>query len=62
LLGKGLALAEDRGFTWDAGLLHLELAQTLPPTSAERQRHAAEARELFVEVGSTHDLERLAAL
>ncbi|MFQ5966699.1 MAG: AAA family ATPase [Acidimicrobiia bacterium] len=59
---KALGLAEGSGFPWDAGLLHLELARTLPADSAERQTHLSEARKLFEEVGSLHDLDRAAAL
>lgn len=61
-LRKGLELAEKSGFTWDEGLLHLELAGTLPLDSEQRATHLAEARSLFEAVGSTHDLGRVAAL
>jgi hypothetical protein len=61
-LGKGLALAERSGFTWDEGLLHFELARTLPTASAARETHLAEARRLFEKVRSIHDLGRVATL
>ena len=61
-LGKGLVLAEKSGFTWDEGLLHFELARTLPTASAARETHLAEARRLFEKVRSIHDLGRVATL
>jgi hypothetical protein len=61
-LRKGLALAEKSGFTWDEGLLHFEMARTLPTDSAVRETHLAEARRLFEKVKSIHDLDRVAAL
>jgi class 3 adenylate cyclase/tetratricopeptide (TPR) repeat protein len=60
-LRKGLILARSNGFTWDEGLLHLELAETLPAHDASRGTHQIEARRLFDKVGSRHDLDRLAA-
>ncbi|MFP4554334.1 MAG: AAA family ATPase [Actinomycetota bacterium] len=56
---KGLALAESSGLTWDQGLLQLELAQILEPGSPARQEALTNARRLFEEVGSSHDLERV---
>ncbi len=61
-LRKGLARAERSGFTWDEGLLHLELAAALPDAHADRLDHLREARRLFELVGSTRDLARVAAL
>jgi tetratricopeptide (TPR) repeat protein len=60
-LNKGLILARRNGFTWDEGLLHLELAETLPSDDPSRGTHLIEARRLFEKVGSRHDLDRLAA-
>ena len=59
---KGLKLAQDSGFTWDEGLLHLELARTLPADSPERRSHLSEARRNLEVVASRHDLYRLQAL
>jgi tetratricopeptide (TPR) repeat protein len=59
---KGLELAERSGFTWDEGLLHLELARTFPPDSAERQAQLRAAQKRFEESGSLHDLNRTIAL
>ncbi len=61
-LRKGLELAKKSGFTWDEGLLHLELARNLPSDGAQRAAHLTEAQRLFDEVGSLHDLGRVAAL
>jgi hypothetical protein len=60
-LNKGLILARRNGFTWDEGLLHFELAETLPSDDPSRGTHLIEARRLFEKVGSRHDLDRLAA-
>ena len=57
---KGLALAERSGFTWDEGLLHLELARMLDLADPERALHLAEAAHAFEKVGSRHDLDRMA--
>ena len=59
---KGLNMAGKSGFLWDEGLLHFELARALPGDSAERKFHVDRARSLFEEVGSLHDLDRVAAL
>jgi tetratricopeptide (TPR) repeat protein len=59
---KGLKLAQDSGFTWDEGLLHLEMARTLPTSSTERQGHLSEARRALEAVASRHDLARLEVL
>ncbi len=56
---KGLALAERSGFTWDEGLLHLELARMLDHDDPERARHLAEAAHTFEKVGSRHDLDQM---
>jgi class 3 adenylate cyclase/tetratricopeptide (TPR) repeat protein len=61
-LRKGLDLAKKSGFTWDEGLIHLELARTLRPDALERRAHLEQARRLFEKVGSLHDLERVGAL
>lgn len=57
---KGLTLAVRSGFTWDEGLLHLELARTLGSDDPEQARHLADAAETFEKVGSRHDLDRVA--
>jgi hypothetical protein len=57
-----LDLAKKSGFTWDEGLIHLELARTLRPDALERRAHLEQARRLFEKVGSLHDLERVGAL
>lgn len=59
-LSKGLNLAKKSGFRWDEGLLHYELARTLP--GDKRGAHLHEARELFHAVGSLYDLDRLESL
>lgn len=61
-LGKGLGLAEEGGFAWDAGLLHMELARSSPAQSAKRESHLTEARLRFEQVGSLHDLDQVTAL
>ena len=48
---KGLAMAEKSGFTWDVGLIHLEMARVLPAPSATRAAHLDEARRSFERVG-----------
>lgn len=60
-LAKGLELARRGGFTWDEGLLHFELARTMPTGSTERLTHFSEARKLFEKVGSRHDLDQVEA-
>jgi tetratricopeptide (TPR) repeat protein len=59
---KGLSIAERSRFTWDEGLLHLELARSLPGNDANRAGHLNRARDLFSMVGSVHDQGRLTAL
>jgi class 3 adenylate cyclase/tetratricopeptide (TPR) repeat protein len=56
---KGVALAESSGFTWDEGLLRLELARVLEPGSPQRGDELDRARRLFEVVGSTRDLQRV---
>jgi class 3 adenylate cyclase/tetratricopeptide (TPR) repeat protein len=57
---KGLTLAVRSGFTWDEGLLHLELARALDSDDPALARHLAEAAQSFEKVGSRHDLDRVA--
>jgi len=57
---KGLNLAVRSGFTWDEGLLHLELAGILHSDDPARALHLTEAARSFEKVGSGHDLERAA--
>ena len=59
---KGVTQAKSSGFIWDEGLLHLEMARISEPGSAERDAAVTRATRLFAEVGSAHDLERVAAL
>lgn len=57
---KGLTLAVRSGFTWDEGLVHLELARILDSDDPSRALHLAEAARSFEKVGSRHDLDRVA--
>ena len=61
-LEKGLALAVKNGFTWDEGLIHLELARIIDSDDPRHGLHLAGARVAFEKVGSRHDLDRVAAL
>lgn len=56
---RGLTLAVSSGFTWDEGLLHLELARTLDSDDPARAFHLTEATRSFESVGSRHDLDRV---
>lgn len=59
---KGLRLTTKSGFTWDEGLLHLELARNLDTNDPGREIHLAAADHAFERVGSPHDRGRVALL
>jgi len=55
---KSLAAAEKLGMPYEQGLTHLAFGHAKRATEDERQRHLAEALEIFTRLGAAYDAEQ----